>query len=56
MSYFRICPECGARLDPGEKCDCGEIRAAKEKKRKQGNEELETLLIEEQDGQVRLAV
>ncbi len=24
MSYFDICPECGAHLDPGEKCDCKE--------------------------------
>lgn len=22
MSYYRICPKCGAALDPGEKCDC----------------------------------
>lgn len=22
MSYYTICPECGATLDPGEKCDC----------------------------------
>lgn len=22
MAYYRICPDCGARLDPGEKCDC----------------------------------
>jgi len=20
--YYRICPECGAHLDPGEICDC----------------------------------
>lgn len=20
--YYRTCPECGAHLDPGEKCDC----------------------------------
>lgn len=24
MAYFRICPDCGARLDPGEACDCKE--------------------------------
>lgn len=24
MSYYRICPYCGAALDPGEKCDCGQ--------------------------------
>lgn len=22
MSYYRLCPECGAALDPGEVCDC----------------------------------
>lgn len=22
MSYYRICPHCGARLDLGEVCDC----------------------------------
>lgn len=22
MSYFKICPHCGANLDPGEVCDC----------------------------------
>lgn len=22
MSYYRVCPYCGACLDPGERCDC----------------------------------
>ncbi len=22
MSYYKTCPNCGARLDPGERCDC----------------------------------
>lgn len=22
MSYYKICPDCGAALDPGEKCTC----------------------------------
>ena len=22
MSYFKVCPSCGANLDPGESCDC----------------------------------
>ena len=24
MEYYRVCPVCGAHLDPGEKCDCQE--------------------------------
>ena len=27
MAYYRTCPKCGCSLDPGEKCDCMEIRA-----------------------------
>ena len=22
MSYYHVCPNCGANLDPGERCDC----------------------------------
>lgn len=22
MAYYNICPDCGAHLDPGERCDC----------------------------------
>ena len=22
MGYYRVCPNCGAHLDPGEICDC----------------------------------
>ena len=29
MSYHRICPYCGAALDPGEKCDCGQKETAR---------------------------
>lgn len=25
-TYYRICPDCGAYLDPGEPCDCYEER------------------------------
>lgn len=24
MSYYHTCPDCGAALDPGERCDCRE--------------------------------
>lgn len=23
MRYYHTCPDCGANLDPGERCDCG---------------------------------
>lgn len=22
MAYYRVCPNCGSNLDPGEQCDC----------------------------------
>lgn len=27
MSYYKLCPECGAALDPGEVCDCRTSKA-----------------------------
>lgn len=24
MKQYRVCPDCGTNLDPGEKCDCRE--------------------------------
>ena len=26
--YFRICPDCGANNDPGERCDCRDEKEA----------------------------
>ena len=28
MAYYKTCPKCGAALDPGEHCDCEEIKRA----------------------------
>lgn len=30
MAFYRICPDCGAALDPGEKCDCGDEEEGEE--------------------------
>lgn len=27
MSHFKVCPRCGAHLDPGEVCDCLDTEA-----------------------------
>lgn len=35
MAYYTECPHCGAKLDPGEKCDCSK----NETKTKQDKEE-----------------
>lgn len=32
MSYYRTCPDCGANLDPGERCDCHDDNEDKEDK------------------------
>ena len=29
MNYYRTCPDCGAHLDPGERCDCLEEKRAR---------------------------
>ena len=31
--YFDTCPDCGAHLDPGEKCDCKEVEKNAENKK-----------------------
>ncbi len=28
MSYYRVCPNCGAHLDPDEACDCRDTEKA----------------------------
>jgi len=28
MAYYRICEICGAKLDPGERCDCQDKETA----------------------------
>ncbi len=32
MAFYRVCPSCGANLDPGEKCDCEKVRKEKREK------------------------
>jgi len=26
MAYYNVCPKCGCNLDPGEKCDCENLK------------------------------
>lgn len=44
MAFYRICPDCGAYLDPGEQCSCHEEHLIemerKEKASKEENEDV----------------
>ena len=40
---YRICPNCGAALDPGERCDCKEEKNAAPMRQHQ-NGKVETVL------------
>ncbi len=54
--YGYICPRCGAHLDPGEPCDCEQEKEAAEKQQKDRERAYMNMLIESEDGQMRLAV
>lgn len=49
MSYYRTCPNCGAALDPGERCDC---RDGTESEARKGKEKAAQGATNTQDGKV----
>lgn len=32
MAYYKTCPFCGNNLDPGERCECRDVKPVKPKK------------------------
>ena len=62
MAFYRICPDCGAYLDPGEQCSCHEERLIEMERKEKGvfevtiQGDLEKMMKEEKSGQLRLAV
>ena len=57
MAFYRICPDCGAYLDPGEQCSCHEERLIEmERKEKQLHLLKKMMKEERKSGQLRLAV
>lgn len=44
--FYRVCPKCGAHLDPNERCDCGK------EKEKQDNIKIPLFVEEQGTGQL----
>lgn len=50
MAMYRECPLCGANLDPGERCDCEELRLLeRERKSKMRKHKAEMLRLSDTD-------
>ena len=45
--YYKICPDCGAYLDPCERCDCAEKAASGVATTEDGNGKISTNTIPE---------
>lgn len=56
MAFYRICPDCGAYLDPGEQCNCHEEYMMEREKKEKATAFVEKMMKEERNGQLRLAV
>lgn len=51
MAMYRECPLCGANLDPGETCDCEELRELRrEREAKMRKRKAEMLRLSDTEG------
>lgn len=44
MAFYRICPDCGAYLDPGEQCSCHEERLIEMERKEKATAFVEKML------------
>lgn len=47
MAFYRICPDCGAYLDPGEQCSCHEERLIEMERKEKAIAFVEKMMKEE---------
>lgn len=47
MAFYRICPDCGAYLDPGEQCSCHEERLIEMERKEKATAFVEKMMKEE---------
>lgn len=56
MSFYKICPDCGANLDPGERCDCISEKEKQKELKKIKKKEINRMIAVEDNGQLKFAV
>ena len=56
MSFYKICPDCGANLAPGERCDCISEKEKREELKKIKKKEINRMIAVEDNGQLKFAV
>lgn len=54
--FYRRCPDCGAYLDPGERCICHDEHMIRAKQKRKAAANIEKMIQEERNGQLRLAI
>lgn len=52
MAFYRICPDCGAYLDPGEQCSCHEEHLIEMERKEKATAFVEKMVKEERNGQL----
>ena len=52
MAFYRICPDCGAYLDPGEQCSCHEECLIEMERKEKATAFVEKMMKEEKNGQL----
>ena len=52
MAFYRICPDCGAYLDPGEQCSCHEEHLIEMERKEKATAFVEKMVKEERNGPV----
>ena len=45
MAFYRICPDCGAYLDPGEQCSCHEERLIEMERKEKASHEIGSEIV-----------
>ena len=56
MAYYNICPDCGANLDPGERCTCRQEHERRIKIMRKQDQRMQRVIKQEKNGQLRMVI